>query len=291
MKFYVIAFLSFCSISIQAKVFTLHEALSQKIISLAITGTPTNENPTKNSHTGKCLKLQFTNTSNLQADIQIENASRFVNGAKSNQDLICTENMLVKLNPKQKNTMLINALCCEKQDGSPSEKDTFLFLEKANPSIQKLCALLEKQKNFGNTAQQAMWCFTDHNAIEQVYDTHPDITIENELAKLIASELKVPVPARTTSTQNRILKYPIEVEGKYTQFVSSPVTIGVYITDTINNILITLFPDETENRTNGTVKYSYAYRGQLPEGKYLLQAKVNNEWKLEKEIRIRANAE
>lgn len=271
-----------------AKVYSLQEALIQKLIKLTITGNPIEQNPNKDSHTGKCLRFQFTSNQGLATEILIENASRFANDLKSHQDLMSTESILVKLKQHETKSIAVNALCCEKQDGSPSVEDTFLFKEKANTSIQKLCMLLEKQKNFGNTAQQAMWCFTDKNDITSIYDTHPDIHIENELAKLIASELKIAVPSRTSTTQHRILKYPIEVEGQYKQYVSVPLTIGIYITDSLNNILITLFPDETENRTHGTVKYSYAYRGQLPQGKYLLQAKVNDEWKLEKEILIRA---
>ncbi len=264
---------------------TLEEAIHNGSLKLVVSGTPARENVHGSSHTGKCLRMQVTNTGKQSTSLRIENAYRFGNEEKSHQDLMTCEAMTVQLQPQQTSTFMINALCCEKNDGAPSASDTFHLVRKESGTIERLCVLLERQKNFDNTAQQAMWCLTDNNPIENIVDTHPDLKIENELIAFIAKEKGVTIPVRL-QVPVRILRYAIETEGKYSQWMDKPATIGIYITDSLNNILITLMPDERENRTKGTVKYSYGYRGLLPKGHYKLQAKIDGVWKKEKDIII-----
>lgn len=263
---------------------TLIDAVKSKQITLLATGNSIESNPTHSSHTGKCLKLKITNTTNQALECHIENAYHLQSVEDRLQDLITTENMYVILSPMQSKDVVINALCGEKNNGSPSEKDTFRLKYRHENAVNGLTRLLEKYKTFDNTAQQALWCFTDNHTVESIYDTHKDTLIENELVNYVCSEKKLPIPTRTYRAVRQLL-FPLEIEGSYSHFNENRTTIGFYLTDSANHIYRTIIDDDTETR-RGTVKFSYLYRGQFPTGTYFFKMKLNGEWKTIKEIRI-----
>lgn len=263
---------------------TLIDAVKNSQISLQATGNKSEYNPTRSSHTGKCLKLKITNTTNQALECHIENAYHLESVENRLQDLITTENMYVHLAPKESKDVLINALCGEKNNSSPSEKDTFKLTYKHQNAIEGLTQLLEKYKAYDNTAQQAMWCFTDNHSVESIYDTHTDTLLENKLIDYVCKEKNISKPARIYKAVRQLL-FPLELEGSYSHFNENRTTIGFYLTDSSNHVLRTIIEDDTEAR-RGTVKFSYLYRGQFPSGTYFFKMKLNGEWKTVKEIRI-----
>jgi hypothetical protein len=282
----LVSFISINTVQLIAKPvqIKLLDAIKSNQANIVATGNPTENNPLKSSHTGKCLKLKIINTSKIALEYKIEDSYHLSCNDASTQDLITTENLLVTLNPGQSKDLTINALCGEKSNGSPSEKDSFVLSYRHNGSILRLTDFLAKHRVNDNTAQQAMWCFTDNNSIENIFDTNTDTTYENNLVLLVADEKNSPIPKRTYQPI-RILKYPIELNGNHSQYIDRKTTIGFYITDSINHIMTTLIEDDTETRT-GTAKYSYFYRGQYPKGTYYVQMKINGEWKKVKEIKV-----
>jgi len=265
---------------------TLLEAMRNQQVKVVATGNPTAKNPTRSSHTGKCLRLQISNPTKAPLEYQIENAYHLTSLNDKLQDLITIENLLVVLAPGQSRDIELNALCGEKNNAAPSETDTFTLSYRHTAGIERLTALLENLHEWNNTAQQAMWCFTDQNPLDAMYDTHPDTLVENKLVALVAKEKNLPIPARQTrTTPQRIIRYPLELEGSHAEQIERTTTIGFYITDSANHVLSVLIEDDTETR-HGTAKYSYIYRGQYPAGRYFLKMKKNGEWISMKEIKI-----
>lgn len=263
---------------------TLLDALKNNHVKLIATGNNPTANPTRSSHTGKCLKLQLTNTSTKPLEYHIENGYHLQSFVERLQDLVTTENRYVTLMPNQSQTIVVNALCAEKNNGSPQETDTFALAYKHTNSIFKLTNLLDQIKSYDNTAQQALWCFTDNNPIQNILDTNTDTLLENKLIEFVAHEKSIPKPTRRYDAIRQIL-YPLEIEGQYTHLNEHTTTIGFYLTDSANHIYRTIQEDDTETR-RGTVKYSYLYRGQFPSGTYYFKMKKNGEWKTMKEIRL-----
>jgi hypothetical protein len=263
---------------------TLLDALTSNQVKLIATGNSVDANPTRSTHTGLCLKLKLTNVTSKPIECQIEEAYHLQSVEERLQDLIITENKLVALSPQQTKEVTVNALCGEKNNGSPSEKDTFILKYKHQDPIQGLTHLLEQYKTFDNTAQQAMWCLTDNNSIESIYDTHLDTLLENKLVHYVAAATKRPIPSRTYRAVRQLL-FPLEIEGSYAHFNQSTTTIGFYLTDSSNHVYRTILDDDTETR-RGDVKYSYLYRGQFPKGTYYFKMKMNGEWKTIKEITL-----
>ena len=263
---------------------SLQQAVDRKWITIHGSLNPLQPGET---HSGKCLQLTVWNRSTQTQTIDAVSGYRFSNSNKDHQDLLCTEPFMLVLKPGSRVVKTLYAFCCNKALSSPQATDSFNRCHLEDPPVQEICALLFRRNLTGNTAQQAIWCICNEASVEDIYDTHPDLKLENEIATSVCKARNIPVPARV-EVMKRILRYPVEVEGVYTQYLEKPLRIGVYITDTANMVLLTLLPEESENRIHGTVKYSYAYRGQLPEGTYLLQEKLNGEWRKEKEIHIQA---
>ena len=262
----------------------LQDALKTNRVHIVATGNRVESNPTRSTHTGKCLKIKLTNTSPTPLEYHIENAYHMKSVEDKLQDLITTENMYVILSPNQSKEITIQALCGQKSNGSPSEQDTFTLAYRHDGAIQRLTEILEKHHSFDNTAQQAMWCFTDNAPIDYILDTNQDTLIENALIHFIAMEKKIPLPKRIYAAKRQLI-YPVELEGTYTHFNEDKTTIGFYFTDSVNHIYSTIIEDDTETRS-GTVKFSYLYRSQYPVGTYYFKIKINGEWRVLKEVRI-----
>ncbi|MBL7766472.1 MAG: hypothetical protein JNJ58_10285 [Chitinophagaceae bacterium] len=268
-----------CTLSIHASIaspISILTAVNSGKAKVIFTGNDIINNPTKSSHTGKCLKMQITNTDRNPNQYKIENALALTNSEKENQDLIIAENMLVTLKAGESQTVFINAFCSEKSNSSPTTTDTFTLQSRMEGPMLKLTEIIERRRAFNNCGQQAVWCFTDDAPIDQIIDTDKDTATENELIRYVASVKALGIPTRKVGPE-RILRYPVEIEGKEKVEITTTTTVGFYITDTLNKVITTLMEDDTESR-RGTATYTFKYRGQYPFGKYLIQMKKNGVW-------------
>lgn len=238
-------------------------------------------------HRGKCLNIMLLNTTNNPINVELDNGYHIENLTLENQDMISTDRMIVSLGPNQQKNIPLNAFCIQKNDRSPSIVDSFRFKGNASPAIKELCVWLQKQKLYTHTAQQAIWCLSDNENMEYVYDTHKDTLLENKLVTLLARLSNKPIPERKKyiASAPRVIYYPIEFDGMYSKHISSPTTTGFYILDSADKVISIIMKDDTEQR-QGTVKYSYKYRGQYPKGTYYLKMKQNNTWTLVKELKV-----
>lgn len=269
-----------------AESITLEQGVKTKQLNLVIHHNSNAKTYSGDSHTGKCLRFEITNNTNVNQSIQIERALHIQNLNAPSQDLITINEMIVTINPKGTKSIELNALCCERNDGSPSVKDSFQLAFKHTDVVSELATILDKNKLYNNTAQQAMWALTDGSGLDNIYDTNHDTIIENKLISFLTQATKKPAPRRIANPA-RILRHPLEFEDKYSEEIDQPTTIGFYLTDSSGNILRIIMEDNTERRI-GTVKYSYIYRGQFPVGKYFLQMKRNGVWVKVKEFLVRA---
>jgi hypothetical protein len=179
------------------------------------------------------------------------------NEDNQDQSLITIDQMIVQLKQNEEKTITLNALCCNKNFSSPDEDDTFSLSFIHKDKIGELVKLLDKYKCYDNTAQQAMWCFTDEADIASIYNTNEDTLIENQLVLFTANTLQKPIPTKHVfhSAKKREITYPLEFEGKVKVRVDAPTTIGFYLTDSTNNIIDVIIADELENRV-GTATFS-----------------------------------
>ena len=243
---------------------SLSQALDQGTIALHITA-----NPKKAGHTGPCVQFHLKNLSAQNASIEIPCGLSLHNLRLPAQDLIVLEPMLVKLLPHQQKELILNAVCTEKQQSSPSATDTFSLGLLTSPALQGLSQKLFQLKCFDHTAQQAVWSVTDKSPLSDILDTHADTLVENVLITYLAEQLKQPKPTRTKFSPSvpRVIRYPLEADSKFEVQITRPVTIGFCLTDSNMQVIETIIPDQYEGR-RGRARFSYMLRLSRPQGVY-----------------------
>lgn len=271
--------------STQAEIIELRQAIAEHKIEANITGNSVQQNPQQNSHLGKCLKMNLQNRSLHPIDIRIENGTWCTNLTSAHQDLIISEGLICHLEKQASKAVILNAFCGEKNNGSPSEKDSFHVLKPLQPILSTITRFLEQKKLFCHTGQVAVWCVTDHEALSQIYNTHENQNVEKELIALVAHELNVPIPSPISNSPTRILLFPLEVEGQFSEHIDTPTSHGIYLTDSTHKVLETIIPDETERRS-GTIRLQYGVRLQYPEGIYYIELKTNQAFSILKKITL-----
>lgn len=257
----------------------LLDAVRSQQIQLTATGTPADKNPGASSHTGKCLHLSLVNRGKQPLHIRVNTGLHLQSLTEQTQDLVTTENLLVKLAPGGQSDVTVYALCAEKNNASPGPTDTFRLMKRHDGSIGRLSDLLAALQEHGHTAQMALWCLTNGEQPENVYDTHQDTAVENKLVHFLADELRRPVPSRPAGNPQRVrtLRYPLEIEGQHKEFLEQPASFSFHITDSANRIITTLVEEDRETR-RGTIKFSFLYRGQVVAGHYYLKMRRNGAW-------------
>ena len=260
-----------------AEIIDLQQAIAQHLVAVQITGNPIQQNPQQNSHIGKCLKMQIQNQTLRALDIKITNGTWCSNLNQKNQDLIISENVVCHIDKQTKKQILLFAFCGEKNNSSPSEKDSFQFVKPLNQKLYAITHFIEQNKLFCHTGQVAVWCFTDQEPLQHIYNTHDNHDLEKELIAVVAHELHLPIPSPLSNSSMRIRLYPLEAEGKFSAHVDKPTTHGIYLTDSTHQILETIIPDETERRS-GTIRLQFGIRLQFPSGIYHIELKTDNVW-------------
>lgn len=274
--------------SAHAEIIELRQAIAEHKIEAIITGNSIQENPQQNSHIGKCLKIKLTNQSQHPIDIRIENGTWCTNLTRAHQDLIISEGLICHLEKPSSKEVILYAFCGEKNDGSPSEKDSFQVLKPLQPILSTVTRFLEQKKLFCHTGQVAVWCVTDHEELSQIYNTHENPNVEKELIALVAHELNLPIPKPISNSPIRIRLFPLEVEGQFSEHIDIPTTHGIYLTDSTHKVLETIIPDETERRS-GTIRLQYGVRLQYPEGTYYIELKTNQVFSVLKKITLNSD--
>ncbi len=270
---------------------SLDQLLQAKKIEVLISHKADNESIDGSNHRGECLKFKVTNKTNNFIGVDMQNGYHIENLTKPNQDLITTDNLIVKLKPNECKEIGVNAFCIQKNESSPKAQDAFRMMGRADAKMIELCKWLQKNKLYNHTAQQAIWCISDDVDLGSIYDTYKDTATENSLVSLVCKLTKRPKPERQVNQDyvQRVINYPVEFEGFYSKDISIPTTTGFYVVDSMNNVITTIIKDDTETR-KGTIKYSYHYRGQYPKGVYYLKMKQNNEWILVKNLIVKENS-
>jgi hypothetical protein len=204
---------------------------------------------------------------------------------RTHQDLIISEGLICHIEKQASKDVILNAFCGEKNDGSPSEQDSFKIIKPLHRTLSNITRFLEQKKLFCHTGQVAVWCVTNDEPLTQIYNTHENQSIEKELIAMVAHELNLPIPKPISNSPIRIRLFPLEAEGQFSEHIDLPTTHGIYLTDSTHKILETIIPDETERRS-GTIRLQYGVRLQYPEGIYYIELKTNQVFSILKKITL-----
>lgn len=244
-----------------ANVYTLQQALDQKLIRLDMSGAPedTTYSGEQNGHLGPCISAMFENTTSASVQVLVEYGYRLVPDDTTVQTMLVTQNLLVTLPAKSKKSQRLYAMCSQAGKSSPSTRIKFKTGKRATGHLLGIAELINRKKYQNGAAQNAVWCITDDHSLTSI--VHTDTTIMYDLRTFVAKAKGLPlasiynVYSPGTVTERTVVRTAITYSGSLTYNVLRPAKVMIALFDESNSMKKVYV---NEQQTEG--KYTYDYR-------------------------------
>ena len=117
-------------------------------------------------HTGDCLKVQFTNTTDKSLSTTLPAGWLFVSDDTTLQDLIVVREEVLALDPGASRSVTCRAFCCEATMGSPSENSLYDSGHQSDAALTALAQFIATNRFPDSAVQDAVWAVSDGRPIE-----------------------------------------------------------------------------------------------------------------------------
>jgi hypothetical protein len=234
---------------------TIEEAVEQNKIDCIITGSWDYNDPKEfldadGQYFGKCMTISIRNKNNSAIEIYIENGLMLMCEDTTVQDMVVTKPAYVYLEPRQKKTVELYAMCSEYHDNMPGKQKKYRVGKKGEKELIRISKVIDEMFMHNLAGQGAVWAFTDQVNEKDLRkygatDKSLEITIEilneaNVYTKINPEIIEKPVISDNIKTQSDELsnsssnKYGVTVDWLYIYIgagvVLALLVYGVYIT-------------------------------------------------------------
>jgi hypothetical protein len=134
----------------QTNAVSIDEAYKKGLIQYEINGT-------SQGNTGACIAINFTNISSTIINLEVETGRILEASDSSYQNMIVSKRYFVRLQPKQKTTQNIYALCAEPGDVTPNNGISFTHGKMATGSLLGMAKYVEANNLQNGTGQSLIW--------------------------------------------------------------------------------------------------------------------------------------
>ncbi len=203
--------------AIQAKDIDLQDAIEQGMVKANVNGV--------GGHLGKVLALEVTNLQTKTIYINVPVGIQFHSEDEGLQDLINTQGTRLAIAAGRVNKLVLNAMCIQPSNGSPSVGSSFLVGTLATGALLELVQYIAEKKYLDELGQSAVWTIVRNEGLENVYG--PDPSKLNDLVKFMSQitgsqvpwynkEKLPPPPGQVFSTEPSVLHgiYTFHLEEK-----------------------------------------------------------------------------
>jgi hypothetical protein len=180
--------LMFSSYQEAVKNLSLQEALKNKHISIQVEyvdGAPHYKYP---------LSVQIENLQSTPLLVDIKSGHIFQPDDDQLQDMIVTEDQPVALQPREKKTLILAAMCISPSKGSGYKGTSYRLSEESDPALQQLATFIGKSKIQTSEAQQALWVLVNNQPLSCIYG--PDTVLSLGLQQQVAAIRKEQIPEK-----------------------------------------------------------------------------------------------
>jgi hypothetical protein len=168
-SFAILSFLVFSSFTFTAtNEYSLNQAMTQQIISASFLHNP------NSVHYEKPIMAQLQNESNKTVTIRIPAGLVFTADDDGDQNIVVMQDMMATLSPHQKKTLPLSGNCMEASDNAGDEGSTYSLKGKADANLYKTVQYLKTNKICPSLGQKAIWCITDGEDLESIFDMDND---------------------------------------------------------------------------------------------------------------------
>lgn len=145
-------------------------------------------------HTGKCVTANITNEMGVPITLDVETGQKLLCSDTTVQDLVISRSELITLKPKETHSHKFYAFCIEMHNGGPAN-NSYRIGDMAKGALLKVVQFIAKNGLQDVLGQNAVWCVTDNNSITSLKGTVTNADVAKELRKLVATEMKLSMPA------------------------------------------------------------------------------------------------
>ncbi len=257
------------NLSVLADGIKLNEAIQLKKINCLVHGN------SSSTHYLEPIVLELTNNSAETVAINIDNGDLFIPLDSNKQNIVVTENEMLVLKPKEKQTFKIKGMCIESGDGSGKDETIYTYKSGNNDKLKKLAAFIASKKYQTSTAQYAVWSLMNNDDINSIYGA--DSTEENDLKKFMANLTGKTFVVRSKDYKYNYYEPPKEkVGGNFEYSFTQAQDIQIAMFDENGILVRELF--NKKNVPAGTHKLNFEYDSSVyTDAVYYFKLIVGNE--------------
>lgn len=226
---------------------SLKEAIETESIAIACRGLDSM------SHYGKALGVIVKNQTDQQLEVSIDRGSIFEADPLLYQNFIVTRPALIVLEPGQKISTSVYAMCIESHDSGPDGETSFSYRGHADDTAQVILAYLDQNDLMNPLGQEAIWAWYNREPIESVYSL--DTTAAKDLRSFLQSNTRLPLKWEEYSYDSYQVRTSRQVQMKIGGMVE------YYSSKKGDEVYIALFSEE------GVLQRELYYNPEFPSGK------------------------
>lgn len=224
-------------------------ALKEGVVSAQIV-----ENVT-GTHYSAPLIIQVENLRSKNVQIELDNGYILQPKDSDEQDMIITNDLIVKLAPNESKEAFIYAMCIEQQDRAPGEDSKYSVGELASTNMRNLSAFIQEKKQFEPDAQFLMWEIADGAYGEEEIDDF--VLSDNGEVWILDLEGERLEPTREYSDEAEQEQRQLMVHGNFEMNFSREKNVHIAMFNENNVIVKELFKNPKTPMGNTKLDYEF----------------------------------
>ena len=255
MKHTLTIFLLFVSAKLFATGISFSDALKQNLITVTVTGIDyKNDSVYVSSFYGPCINLRVKNISKVLVNLYEEPGRLLMPDDTDRQTIMMSEVIAITLQPGQEVKKKLHGFCTEAHDGAPNLTTQFSFGSMASANLYNLSKLLSDKKYYDFTAQQAVWCLSNDEDPNYIYDDE-DTASASVLRKFVCKVKGVPYSNKPeVNKSSPRLRY---IEGQFDYTIQKPKTISLKVYNQSGQLVKNLVDNLQQPAGDYTYKYDF----------------------------------
>ncbi|MDB4082744.1 hypothetical protein N9502_00555 [Vicingaceae bacterium] len=208
------------------KTLSLQAAIDRKLIQVDVSGN------TNSPHYSQPLQLKVKNVSTTPFRLQIPNGQRFLTVDEDVQDMILVKSELLALAPGIEKSILLNAMCTQKENGGPGENEPYRIGPMAESHLLQVSNKIQELEAYNTIGQYSVWSISNNVGLESIagFDDTEAQELQQFVAKITGKKIpeKDPMDYLTNYDSPSLAKRTLGGSFEYGLVKTSAITIGLF---------------------------------------------------------------
>ncbi len=255
---------------------SLKEAMTKGYITVKAVG--------EGGFTGKVMALNIESLSKKELTIDIPAGLTLDSEDSTEQDLIITEDRQLVLASGTKRKVVINAMCIQPSNGSPSMGSSYLLGAMAGDTLLKLAQYIAQKNYHDDLGQSAVWAIINGDGLENVYGIDPAKMkdLVNYMHTLTGKPLTWYNVEKATPPPGQVFtQEPAIIHANFEFALPMAGTAHLAIYNEGGETVMVIQENMMVKSGKSTMKFRIEVRG-YEEGKYYVRLKLNGKLQEEK---------